>query len=167
MNFKFPCPHCGQRIGAAPEDVGTLGGCPRCQRQFVVPEPPDAAPAAMAEIPAEPNVPHITHRGASIVAILLSIIPALNLFALVLAIYAIVRSERPGRRGERGFAIAAVVIASVLLVPVNVVGAAAGYTALYMNLKPATAKSTTASKVTITTSKATISPSTPAKTVKH
>ncbi len=159
MKFKFPCPHCGQRIGAASEDVGTLGGCPSCQRQFVVPEPPEAAPAAVAEIPVEQDVPHITHRGVSIVAIILSIFPALNLFALALAIYAIVRSERPGRRGERGLAIAAVVIASVLLVPVNLIGAAAGYTALYMGLKPVPIKSTA-------TSKPTDLPSTPPKAVK-
>jgi predicted RNA-binding Zn-ribbon protein involved in translation (DUF1610 family) len=37
--FKFPCPHCGQRISAAIHDAGTDGNCPRCNAAFVVPVP--------------------------------------------------------------------------------------------------------------------------------
>ena len=133
MTFKFACPHCGQRIAAALEDVGTAGGCPACRRDFVVPAPPDtgpktiavpltvkatAPPVAVVTAPA-PEAPTVTKRGAAIVALLLSILPGFNLVALGLAIYAVVRSDRPGRSGERGLAVAAVTVASLLVIPVN------------------------------------------------
>jgi hypothetical protein len=129
MSFKFACPHCGQRIGAALEDVGTLGGCPSCQRQFVVPEAPEPEPVVVAvETEPKPEVEPITRRGMAILAMVLSIFPVINLVALGLAIYAIVRSDRPGRHGERGLAIAAVVVAGLLLIPINFAGVLAAAT---------------------------------------
>jgi hypothetical protein len=35
--FKFPCPHCGQRISTTPDQVGTDANCPTCEGPFVVP----------------------------------------------------------------------------------------------------------------------------------
>jgi len=117
MNFKVACPHCGQRIGAAEADIGTLGGCPRCEQQFVVPAPEapapleaappavEIAPELVAEevaIPPAPEVEPVTKRGAAIGALVLSILPVLNLVGLGLAIYAVVRSDRPGRSGDAG-----------------------------------------------------------------
>jgi hypothetical protein len=141
MNFKFACPNCGQRIGATLEDVGTVGGCPSCQQQFTVPAPTapvlaDSGPKTEA-IPAtvrasalsaprvavaarQPPVETVTKRGLAIFALILSIFPAFNLIALGLAIYAVVRSDRPGRAGERGVAVAAVAIASLLVLPLNI-----------------------------------------------
>lgn len=40
MNFKFFCPHCGQRIEVSQEHVGTRGVCPVCSMDFIVPDPP-------------------------------------------------------------------------------------------------------------------------------
>lgn len=137
MSFKFACPHCGQRIGATLQDVGTTGGCPTCQQKFVVPAPVDSGPkteavpatvrAEIGQIPgvakgnrAAATVAPVTKRGLAILAIVLAIFPGLNLVALVLAICAVVRSDRPGRRGERGVAVAAVTVASLLVLPTNV-----------------------------------------------
>ena len=133
MSFKFACPHCGQRIGAAMEDVGTLGGCPSCQQKFVVPAPADAGPKTEAVPPtvravamkvavaasAAPAAAPVTKRGMAILALILSIFPGINLIALGLAIYAVARSDRPGRSGERGVAVAAVAVASLLVIPMN------------------------------------------------
>jgi hypothetical protein len=134
MSFKFACPHCGQRIGATVEDVGTLGGCPRCQQQFVVPSPPDPFPAPEIRQPTpepavtpevaapEPEIEPITKRCLAVIALVLSILPVINLVALGLAIFAVVRSDRPGRSGERGLAIAVLVVAGLLLIPINLAG---------------------------------------------
>lgn len=133
MSFKFACPHCGQRIGAAPEDVGTLGGCPSCKQSFVVPAPAGAGPktgavprtgrAVAKNVPVAaapgPAVTPVSKRGMAILALVLSLFPAINLIALGLAIYAVVRSDRPGRSGERGVAVAAVTVASLLVIPMN------------------------------------------------
>jgi len=35
--FKFPCPHCSQRVSASRDMVGTPVNCPSCQRPFLVP----------------------------------------------------------------------------------------------------------------------------------
>jgi hypothetical protein len=37
--FKFPCPHCGQRISTTRDMVGTTVNCPSCQHPFIVPAP--------------------------------------------------------------------------------------------------------------------------------
>ncbi|HEY3899351.1 MAG TPA: hypothetical protein VGM54_12090 [Chthoniobacter sp.] len=132
MNFKFACPNCGQRIGATLEDVGTIGGCPSCQQQFTVPAPADSGPttetvpstvkvaALSAATRPRPTVETVTKRGLAIFALILSIFPVFNLIALALAIYAVVRSDRPGRAGERGIAVTAVTIASLLVLPLNI-----------------------------------------------
>jgi hypothetical protein len=133
MNFKFACPNCGQRIGATLEDVGSTGGCPSCQQQFTVPAPTDPDPktetipstvrasATATAAPRQPPVETVTKRGVAIFALILSIFPVFNLIALALAIYAVVRSDRPGRAGERGVAVAAVTVASLLVLPLNIV----------------------------------------------
>jgi hypothetical protein len=134
MSFKFACPHCGQRIGANEEDVGTVGGCPSCLRKFTVPASANAGPkteavpatvravaakVAVAATARPAAVASVTKRGLSILALLLSILPGLNLIALGLAIFAVIRSDRPGRRGERGLAVAAVTVASLLVIPMD------------------------------------------------
>jgi hypothetical protein len=165
MSFKFACPHCGQRISATPEDVGTAGGCPSCQQEFTVPSPPApvvveqktavlaptiraAAVARFAAPTAEPEVPSVTKRGLGVFALLLSILPVLNFAGLGMAIFAVVRSDRPGRSGERGVAVTAVTIASLLLWPVNA-GAVGAVMLLSMSHRP---------KPVVTVQKATPSP---------
>jgi hypothetical protein len=146
MSFKFACPHCGQRISAATEDVGTTGGCPSCGNQFVVPAPSDSGPKTEA-VPSTvraravtrpdsgapekaPEVPAVTKRGLAFFALFLSIFPGFNLVALGMAIAAVVRSDRPGRRGERGAAVLAVTVASLLVIPVNLLLPLAAYSVL-------------------------------------
>jgi hypothetical protein len=55
MTFKFPCPHCGQRIAATLEDCGTEGFCPTCANTFTVPDAPD--PDTPPPIPESDGVP--------------------------------------------------------------------------------------------------------------
>ncbi len=54
--MKFPCPHCSQRISAAPEDAGTEGFCPSCSQPFIVPAPPPE-PEPVPQPPPQPAVP--------------------------------------------------------------------------------------------------------------
>ena len=44
MEYKFHCPHCGQRISASTELIGTTASCPTCNQGFVAPH--DALPLA-------------------------------------------------------------------------------------------------------------------------
>jgi hypothetical protein len=150
MNFKFACPSCGQRIGATLEDVGTIGGCPSCQQEFTVPAPVNdgpktetipstvraSAPSVTATARPQPAVKSVTKRGVAIVALILSIFPVFNLIALALAIYAVVRSDRPGRAGERGVAVTAVTIASLLVLPLNVLAPLGAYTLFVAGRRP-------------------------------
>lgn len=137
MSFKFACPHCGQRIGAADEDIGTIGGCPSCGEQVRVPAPPPPGPTFLTPPPqraqaqsAPPWVDHLRpeddamkpRRGLSILALVLSIFPALNVVGVVLGVLAVVRSDRAGHHGERGLAVCALVVCGVLLIPVNIGG---------------------------------------------
>ena len=157
MNFKFACPNCGQRIGATLEDVGTVGGCPSCQQQFTVPAPADSgpktetipstvrasAPFAVAAARPQPAIETVTKRGLAIFALILSIFPAFNLIALALAIYAVIRSDRPGRAGERGVAVAAVTVASLLVLPLNILAPLSTY-AFYVAKRQSTTLTTSA-----------------------
>lgn len=136
MSFKFACPHCGQRIGAADADIGTLGGCPACGEQFRVPPPQNLTPSflvsreVLEKAPPWQEAPRperngdrpSPRRGLSILALVLSIFPVLNLAGLVAGIIAVVRSDRDGRHGERGLAVCALVVCGVLLIPVNIGG---------------------------------------------
>jgi hypothetical protein len=137
MSFKFACPHCGQRIGAADEDAGTLGSCPSCGREFLVPspEPPRhtfLTPREPIQAPPWQDVVRLKKeeeeavvkppRALSIFALLLSVLPVLNIVGLVLGILAVVRSDKEGRQGGRGLAVCALVLCGVLFIPVNVVG---------------------------------------------
>ena len=54
MNFKFECPHCRQRIAATIADAGSVGTCPTCQKQFMVPEPPLTGRLVHQPIPPPP-----------------------------------------------------------------------------------------------------------------
>ncbi|HSI12663.1 MAG TPA: DUF4190 domain-containing protein [Chthoniobacter sp.] len=149
MSFKFSCPHCGQRIGAADEDIGTIGGCPACGEQFKVPEPPPPGPTFLTPPPqrahaqtAAPwvNPPRLENdelkprRGLSILALVFSIFPGLNIVGLLLGIVAVVRSDRDGHHGERGLAICALVACGVLLVPVNIGGYLAAGPVLHIRM---------------------------------
>ena len=51
MNFKVECPHCGQRISAAPSDCGSESSCPNCGNSFTVP----AAPSALSSTSEAPD----------------------------------------------------------------------------------------------------------------
>jgi len=171
MSFKFACPHCGQRIGANEADVGTVGGCPSCQQKFVVPSPADSGPKTEAVPPtvravapkvavaaaARPAVAAVTKRGMAILALVLSILPGLNLIALGLAIFAIIRSDRPGRSGERGVAVAAVTVASLLVIPMNLLIPLTAYQFMAFHRSP-----TTPARVS-----ATPAPPTPPKAANH
>lgn len=48
MTFKFPCPHCGQRVAATDDLVGQSVVCPTCSENFVVLSPADLPVAAIA-----------------------------------------------------------------------------------------------------------------------
>jgi hypothetical protein len=156
MNFKFACPNCGQRISATIEDVGTTGGCPSCQKQFTVPAPPDGP--SMEKIPSteraysssvaatrasQPAIEPVTKRGLAIFALILAIFPAFNLIALILAICAVARSDRPGRSGERGVAVAAVTVASLLVLPLNLMAPIGAYFWLVTSKRPAMVQAAT------------------------
>ncbi len=151
MSFKFACPHCGQRISAADEDIGTIGGCPSCGEQFRVPNPPPPGPTFLTPPPqraltAPPwvNEPRLKYeddnevakprRGLSILALILSIFPILDLVGLMLGILAVVRSDRNGRHGERGLAVCALVVCGVLLLPVNIGGYLAAGPVLHLRM---------------------------------
>lgn len=49
MEYKFHCPHCGQRISASTELIGTAASCPTCNQGFVLPH--EALPLV-----AKPNI---------------------------------------------------------------------------------------------------------------
>lgn len=149
MSFKFACPHCGQRIGAAEEDAGTLGGCPSCGREFLVPSPEPPSPTFLTPrepIQAPPWQDAVRlkkeeeeaivkpRRALSISALLLSIFPVLNIAGFVLGIMAVVRSDRDGGQGGRGLAICGMVLCGVLFIPVNVVGYLAAGPVLHIRL---------------------------------
>lgn len=148
MSFKFACPHCGQRIGAAEEDVGTLGGCPSCGREFLVPSPQPPTPTFLTPrepIQAPPWQDAVRlkkeeqeavvkpRRALSISALFLSIFPVLNIAGFVLGIMAVIRSGRDGQ-GGRGLAICGMVLCGVLFIPVNVVGYLAAGPVLHIHL---------------------------------
>ena len=57
MNYKFECPHCGQRIAATVADAGSVGTCPNCQNQFMVPEPPPTGRVVRETFTPPPVVP--------------------------------------------------------------------------------------------------------------
>jgi hypothetical protein len=147
MSFKFACPHCGQRIGAADEDAGTLGACPSCGREFLVPsadppmhtfltprEPIQAPPWQEAVRLKKEVIVVKPRRGLSIFALLLSILPVLNIAGFVCGIIAVVRSDNEGRQDGRLLAICAMVLCGVLLIPVNVAGYLAAGPLLHVHL---------------------------------
>lgn len=151
MSFKFACPHCGQRIGATDEDIGTIGGCPSCGEQFRVPNPPPPGPTFLTPPPqraltAPPwvNEPRLKYaddndvakprRGLPILALILSVFPILDLVGLMLGILAVVRSDRKGRQNERGLAVCALVVCGVLLLPVNLGGYLAAGPVLHLRM---------------------------------
>jgi len=39
--IRFRCPGCNRKLGAAPENVGALARCPRCNARTTVPHPSD------------------------------------------------------------------------------------------------------------------------------
>jgi tetratricopeptide (TPR) repeat protein len=47
MTFKFPCPHCGQRVEANDELVGESVVCPTCSQGFVVYSPAQLPPVLL------------------------------------------------------------------------------------------------------------------------
>lgn len=56
MTFKFPCPHCGQRIAATSEDCGDEAVCTTCEKSFIVPAAPaDELPPPIPEAPERTN----------------------------------------------------------------------------------------------------------------
>jgi Domain of unknown function (DUF4190) len=56
-DFRFACPHCGQRISCDSQYRGTEIPCPSCQQTLTVPAPVAKAPiAAHAESPTTPAV---------------------------------------------------------------------------------------------------------------
>jgi len=60
MTFKFKCPFCGQTLEAECEWTGELTECPRCRRQFNIPENISSGPRmakAVAADSASENIP--------------------------------------------------------------------------------------------------------------
>ena len=55
--FKFSCPHCGQRIQCEQGYSGRQIACPACQRPFVVPPPPPGSAVAAPRLSFAPNAP--------------------------------------------------------------------------------------------------------------
>jgi len=52
MEFKFECPHCGQRIAADEAEAGNSGACPTCMKPITIPLialAPDQAVKALME----------------------------------------------------------------------------------------------------------------------
>jgi predicted RNA-binding Zn-ribbon protein involved in translation (DUF1610 family) len=43
--FRFSCPHCSKRVVARKASVGKHSKCPACQREYVVPQPPEEVDA--------------------------------------------------------------------------------------------------------------------------
>ena len=69
MEFKFHCPHCGQRLSAAENTAETAAVCPVCKLEFTVPRPArqaspkiqveksEAAPPSVSSCSATPSEP--------------------------------------------------------------------------------------------------------------
>jgi hypothetical protein len=51
MTFKFPCPHCGQRLSAETSRAGETVCCPECPKSFVIPAPESATEAMQTDGP--------------------------------------------------------------------------------------------------------------------
>jgi DNA-directed RNA polymerase subunit RPC12/RpoP len=58
MEFKFHCPHCGEKLKADDDAAGGRVDCPHCGREFLIPQPevlvPQAGPEPLSEPAREP-----------------------------------------------------------------------------------------------------------------
>jgi len=60
IHYKFNCPHCGQKLEAAEDMLGTTMDCPSCNGKFTVPMP-EPAPLPC---PQKPSPHHIQKKQA-------------------------------------------------------------------------------------------------------